>query len=122
MASPYERRAKPIPVTVVTAGLSPLGPETALVRLSPQPGHSHDPGEQCVACAARSDVRTLLFNLLEEVRRGSRSEFSSVLVDATALSDPQTIIDALTPGRLPSRGLADHAVAHNFRLVASSAN
>jgi hypothetical protein len=104
-------------VTVVTtpvAGTTDTG--TAFIRIEPT-HHNHASGVECIACAAATDIRALLFDLLESARQGHRPAFTRVVVDASALPDPQDVIDRLTPGRLPAHGLRDHAVARNFALA-----
>ncbi|WP_189422701.1 hypothetical protein [Devosia pacifica] len=103
-----------ISVTVVTAGHEmPLaGPGVAVIRLDP-PLHDHGAGDLCVACAARTDVRTLLFELIEAARQGLRDEPRAVLVDARAV-DPDPVIAAIE-GRAPAKALRDHTVARRFR-------
>ena len=110
--------AEPIPVRLVTDGGHLLGLDatTALVRLPANTGHGHADGAQCVACAGRSDVRAILFDLLEEVRLGMRPAFSSVVVDASAVADPDRVVAALT-GKLPATALRDHTVARRFYLA-----
>jgi len=118
MTDPYARLANPIPVTVVTnaavAGTTADG--IAVIRVEPS-RHDHASGVECVACAAASDIRALLFDLLQSAREGHRPMFTRVVVDASALPDPSDVVDRLTPGKLPALGLRDHAVARNFRLV-----
>jgi hypothetical protein len=109
---------KTIPVTLITkpGQLLSLDADTALVRLPANTGHGHDDGDHCIACAAQADVRALLFNLLESQRRGLRPTFSRVVVDASAVKDPQQVVLALT-GKLPAQALRDHTVARTFLLV-----
>lgn len=109
--------ASVIPVILVTepGQLLSLDGETALLRLPANSGHGHEDGQVCVACAAQTDVRALLFNLLEEQRRGMRPAFSRVVVDARAVSDPLQVELALT-GKLPAQALRDHMVARTFVL------
>ena len=111
-------RLDPIPVTLVTeAGqLVPLDGDTALIRLAANSGHGHADGDTCVACAAQTDVRALLYNLLEEHRRNMRPAFSRVVVDASAVLDKGQVVAALT-GKLPAQALRDHTVARMFVLV-----
>ena len=61
-------------------------------------------------------MRALLYDLLEEVKRGMRPAFSKVLVDASALPDPSVVVAALT-GKLPAQALRDHSVARLFYLA-----
>jgi len=115
--TPYAKLANPIPVTVVmmpVVGATDDG--VAVIRIEPT-HHNHASGVECIACAAASDIRAILFDLLESVRQGQRPMFTRVVVDASALPDPQDVIDRLTPGRLPALGLRDHAVARNFTLA-----
>ncbi|MCP8882251.1 hypothetical protein NIM87_01920 [Devosia sp. XJ19-1] len=111
-------RMEPIPVTLLTepGQLVPLDADTALIRLSANSGHGHADGDTCVACAAQTDVRALLYNLLEEHRRDMRPAFTRVVVDASAVSDKTQVVAALT-GRLPAQALRDHTVARMFVLV-----
>ena len=105
-------RITPIPVTIITepGKLVPVDGDTALIRLAANSGHGHADGDTCVACAAQTDVRALLYNLLEEHRRNMRPAFSRVVVDASAVSDKGQVAAALT-GQLPARALRDHTVA-----------
>jgi hypothetical protein len=105
-----------IPVTVVTEGELVVQPGAALVTMATEPGHDHD-GAECLVCSTRGNVRVRLFDLLEQARMGATPEFQSVIVDARAARDPQAIIDALIPGKLPAFGLRDHTVARRFRLA-----
>ena len=111
-------RIEPIPVTLVTEPmrLTALDPETALLRLPANTGHGHGDGEQCVACAMRTDVRALLFDLLEAAKQGLRPAFRRVIVDASAVADQGKVVAALT-GKLPAQALRDHTVARLFYLV-----
>ncbi len=108
----------PIPVTLISdpGSLVPLDGDTALIRLPANSGHGHADGDTCVACAAQTDVRALLYNLLEEHRRDMRPAFSRVVVDASALADPSQVVEALT-GKLPAQALRDHTVARMFYWV-----
>ena len=108
----------PIPVTLITEpGQSvPLDADTVLIRLPANSGHGHGDGEVCVACAAQTDVRALLYNLLEEEKRGMRTAFRRVVVDASVVTDVQQVVLALT-GKLPAQALRDHSVARRFYLV-----
>lgn len=107
----------PIPVALITGPgqFVPLDGETALVRLPANSGHGHADGAVCVACAAQTDVRALLYNLLEEHKRGMRPAFSRVVVDASAVADIEQVVLALT-GKLPAQALRDHTVARRFYL------
>ncbi|WP_152658736.1 hypothetical protein [Devosia chinhatensis] len=111
-------RIETIPVTLITRPGHTVGldADTAFIRLPANSGHGHGDGEVCIACAGRTDVRALLHNLLEEQKRGMRPAFRHVVVDASALDDPQQVVLALT-GRLPAQALRDHSVARLFRLV-----
>ena len=111
-------RLDPIPVTLITepGQLVPLDGDTALIRLKANSGHGHADGDVCVACAAQTDVRALLYNLLEEHRRNMRPALSRVVVDASAVSDKAQVIAALT-GILPAQALRDHTVARMFYLA-----
>lgn len=113
MATPFDSAAASIPVTVVTsaAGLRGIEPDATLVRVA-APLHAHEAGMECVACAARSDIRALLFDLLQGARRPV-----SVVVDATALASAQPLIERLRPGAVPALGLRDHTVARSFHLA-----
>ena len=118
MTDPYARLATPIPVTVLTQ--SSVGGVTddgiAVIVMGPS-RHDHAAGVECVACAAATDIRALLFDLLQAARAGHRPMFTRVVVDASALSDPRDVVDRLTTGKLPALGLRDHAVARNFTLA-----
>ncbi len=107
-----------IPVTLLinSSIIPPLNGETAFIRLPANSGHGHADGATCVACAAQTDIRALLHNLLEEQKRGLRPAFGAVVVDASALTDPQQAVLALT-GKLPAQALRDHVVARSFYLV-----
>jgi hypothetical protein len=121
--SPFARREKSIPVTVVTGGRSvvddllavPGNRQAAVIRLNPE-DHGHPPGTECLVCSTRGDIRALLFDLQEAARQGLREPFSSVIVDATGVADIAPMVDRIVPGRLPAFGLRDHAVAKNFHL------
>jgi hypothetical protein len=105
-----------IGVTVVTTGIVPdQAEDIAVIRLEPAL-HEHPPGQECPACATRSDVRAMLFDLLQERRSGARKPFMRVIVDASRLRDPQRIIDRLDP-HAPALGLRDHTVARSFHLT-----
>lgn len=114
-------RIDPIPVTVVTepGRLLALDAETALLRLPANSGHGHEDGAQCIACAARTDVRALLYDLLESAKRGMRPPFTKVVVDASAVPDQSVVIAALT-GKLPAQALRDHTVARLFYLAGAA--
>ena len=112
---------EPIPVTLVTeAGhFVPLDGETALLRLPANSGHGHADGENCIACAMRTDVRALLYDLLEGAKQGLRPGFSKVVVDASAVADKAQVIAALQ-GKLPAQALRDHTVARLFYLAGAA--
>jgi len=118
MSGPFDSAGRSIPVTIVgPGGAMPLpGPGVAVLRLTSETGHAHGNGDFCPACEARTDVRALLFDLLEAARQGLRPEFCSVLVDATSLEDVEPVLAALE-GRLPARAMRDHTVARRFRLA-----
>ncbi|HEY0033568.1 MAG TPA: hypothetical protein VGB81_09905 [Devosia sp.] len=111
-------KVEPIPVRLVTerGTFLALDADTALLRLPPNSGHGHADGEHCIACAMRTDVRALLFDLLEGAKQGLRPSFRSVLVDASAVQDKSKVVAALT-GRLPAQALRDHTVARLFYLA-----
>ncbi|MCS6759898.1 MAG: hypothetical protein MO852_13875 [Candidatus Devosia euplotis] len=111
-------QVEPIPVVVVTeAGhLLGLDANTALLRMPANSGHGHPDGRHCVACATHTDVRALLYDMLEEVKLGRRPRFTKVLVDAGAEADPPVVVAALT-GKLPAQALRDHTVARLFYLA-----
>lgn len=114
-------RMDPIPVTLITepGHLVPVEPDTAYLRLPANSGHGHADGEACVACAAQTDVRALLYNLLEAQRRDGHPAFRRVLVDASAVADPHQVVLALT-GKLPAQALRDHTVARMFYLAGAA--
>ena len=114
--TPFDRATSSIGVTVVTSDAVPDQPDdVAVLRLEPLL-HEHPPGAECVACAARADIRAMLFDLLTSVRSGSRPPFARVVIDASRLRDPQPIIDRLDP-HSPAIGLRDHTVARSFHLT-----
>lgn len=110
--------ASQIPVVLHTepGTFVPVDGDTALIRMPANSGHGHADGDICIACAAQTDIRALLYNLLEEQRRNMRPAFNRVVVDTTALADASHIIAALT-GRLPAQALRDHTVARMFYLA-----
>ena len=111
-------RINPIPVTLISdrGKLVPLDGDTALIRLPANSGHGHSDGDVCIACAGITDVRALLYNLLEEHRRNMRPAFKRVVVDASAVADASQVAAALT-GKLPAQPLRDHTVARMFYLA-----
>src|SRR5690606_23598228 len=68
-----------IPVQLVTGAIPELDGGTALLRLPAGTGHDHADGVPCVACAAQTDVRALLYNLLHEMRSGAREKVTRVV-------------------------------------------
>ena len=106
-----------IPVTLITEPVQflPLDGDTAWVRLPANSGHGHADGEVCIACSGQADVRTLLYNLLEEQKRGMRPAFTRVVIDASAVADKEKVVAALT-GKLPAQALRDHTIARTFYL------
>jgi hypothetical protein len=116
-ATPYQRRARSVPVIVVTGG-DTLPPVAGARTLTLPAASDHDhTGVECLVCASRADIRTLLFELQERVRLGFDTDCAAVVVDARATEDPQQVVDRLVPGKLPAFGLRDHAVARNFHLA-----
>ena len=117
MTTPFDKSTESIPVTIVTTtGAGQFAdPGASIVRLEPAL-HEHDPGSECVACAARGDVRALLFDLLQKSREPGSNPVVSVVVDASALKDPQAIVDRLKRGVVPAFGLRDHTVLRSFHL------
>jgi hypothetical protein len=67
----------------------------------------------------RTDVRALLFDLLEGAKQGLRPGFSKVVVDASAVADTAQVIAALQ-GKLPAQALRDHTVARSFYLAGAA--
>ena len=116
MSTPFDKASSSIPVTVVTSGgaASYAGPGDKLLHLEPAL-HEHDAGSECVACAARGDIRALLFDLLQSSRSEQRP-LTAVVVDASDLKDPKPVIDRLEAGIVPAFGLRDHTVARSFHL------
>jgi len=115
--APFAAAAKSIPVTVVTEGPRPVvAADVALVAIEDAAGHDHN-GAECLVCNTRGNVRVLLFELLEQARQGEVAPFTSVVVDARHAADPQAVVDALLPGKLPAFGMRDHTVARSFRLA-----
>lgn len=106
-----------IPVTLVTGHrLAALDGETAFVRLPANTGHGHADDEHCIACAGRGDVRTVLFELLEEMRQGLRPAFSRVVLDISDVPDSANVVAAIK-GELPAQAYRDHTVARKFYLA-----
>ena len=116
MSTPFDKASSSIPVTVVTSGEAGrfAGPGSRLLHLEPAL-HEHEPGTECVACAARGDIRALLFDLLQ-VARNEQRPLVDVIVDASDLGDPAGVIDRLQAGVVPAFGLRDHTVARSFHL------
>ena len=116
MSSPFDSPSSSIPVTVVTRpGAYALAePGATLLRLDPAI-HEHAPGAECVACAARGDIRAILFDLLQSARAGQKA-LTAVVVDASGLADAKPTIDRLERGIIPAFGLRDHTVARSFHL------
>jgi hypothetical protein len=116
MNAPFASSRQSIPVTVVTEGILPVLAGAAVVTIEDAAGHDHS-GAECLVCSVRGNVRVLLFERLEQARQGAAPPFTSVIVDARRAADPQAVIDALVPGRLPAFGMRDHTVARSFRLA-----
>jgi hypothetical protein len=116
MSTPYDKAASSIPVTVVTTpGAEKYAPPGAkLLHLEPAL-HEHDAGTECVACAARGDIRAILFDLLQTSRAEQRP-LTAVVVDASDLNNAEPIIDRLEAGTVPAFGLRDHTVLRSFHL------
>jgi len=120
MATAQDANAKKIPVTLVTGHrLAAIDGETAFVRLPANTGHGHADGDHCIACAGRGDVRTVLFELLEEMRQGLRPAFSRVVLDVSDLPDSANVIAAIK-GELPAQAYRDHTVARRFYLAGAA--
>ncbi|MEO6015350.1 MAG: hypothetical protein ABIQ30_17410 [Devosia sp.] len=117
MSTPFDKATSSIPVTVVTTAEARgfAEPGAAMLRLEPAL-HEHEPGSECVACAARGDIRALLFDLLQSSRQPGSNPVLSVVVDASQLSDAKPVIDRLERGVVPAFGLRDHTVARSFHL------
>lgn len=126
MTNPFAGAARSIPVTVVTGTLSGalpldrlpgLPPSESVAIVTPPPMlHDHPIGLLCTACETRNDVRTMLFELLQEVRLGRRQPFSHAVLDLRGQVDPQTSIDRLVPGLVAATAMRDHTVAKSFHL------
>lgn len=116
MSTPFDKATSSIPVTVVTTpnARQYADPGARLLHLEPAL-HAHEAGTECVACAARGDIRALLFDLLQSSRTEQRP-LTSVVVDASDLKDPKPIIDRLERGVVPAFGLRDHTVLRSFHL------
>ena len=116
MSTPFDKASSSIPVTVVTRAdaLKVVEPGSRIVHLEPAL-HEHEPGSECVACAARGDIRAMLFDLLQTSRSEQRP-LTSVVVDASDLKDAKPIIDRLESGTVPAFGLRDHTVLRSFHL------
>lgn len=116
MSTPFDKASSSIPVTVVTThGAETFAdPAARVVRLEPAL-HEHEAGGECVACAARGDIRAILFDLLQSARSEQRP-LTSVVIDASALKDAKPVIDRLERGVVPAFGLRDHTVARSFHL------
>lgn len=108
--------APQIPVLVVTQAdaLPQLAHGDVLLRLPRNSGHGHADGTTCLACAAQTDVRALLYNLLLSHDAGTET-FARVVVDASAVAEPLQVMFALT-GKLPAQAFRDHTVAKRFYL------
>jgi hypothetical protein len=116
MSTPFDKATSSIGVTIVTSDAVTEQPDdVAVIHLEPAL-HEHPPGQECVACATRADVRAMLFDLLQESRTGARKPFNRVIIDAHRLRDPQRIVDRLDP-HAPAIGLRDHTVARSFHLT-----
>ena len=116
MSTPFDKASSSIPVTVVTTAGADRFAEPGATRLHLDPAlHEHEPGAECVACAARGDIRAILFDLLQSARAGQRP-LTSVVVDASELASAMPIIDRLERGKVPAFGLRDHTVARSFHL------
>ena len=117
MTTPFDKASSSIPVTVVTHPEALRHTEPGATRLTLEPAlHEHAPGSECVACAARGDIRALLFDLLQRSREPGSNPVLSVVVDASELVDAKPVIDRLEKGVVPAFGLRDHTVARSFHL------
>jgi hypothetical protein len=117
VSTPFDSASASIPVTIVTRrdALPVAEPGVARIHLDPAL-HEHPPGSECVACAARGDIRALLFDLLQRSRQPGENPVLSVVVDASDLPDHRPIVDRLEKGTVPAFGLRDHTVARSFHL------
>ena len=117
MSTPFDKATSSIPVTVVTTGGAEkyADPGAAIIHLEPAL-HEHEPGSECIACAARGDIRALLFNVLQSSREPGQNPVLSVVVDASDLKDAKPVIDKLERGVVPAFGLRDHTVLRSFHL------
>lgn len=118
MSTPFDRAAASIPVTVLTEGHAALTNDsgTVVIRMEPSP-HDHAPGSECIACAARADIRALLFDLLQRSRQPGENPLVSVTVDASAIADARPVIERLEAGKVPAFGLRDMTVLRSFHLA-----
>jgi hypothetical protein len=114
--TPFDKATSSIGVTIVTSDAAPDQPaDVALIRLEPAL-HDHPSGQECIACVAAGDVRAMLFDLLQKRRTGTGTPFTSVVIDASRLKDPQRIVDRLDP-HSPAVGMRDFTVARSFHLT-----
>ena len=117
MSTPFDSLKSSIPVTVVTSAGALKFAEAGATRIHLEPAlHEHEAGSECVACAARGDIRALLFDLLQRSREKGSNPLVSVVVDASDLRDAKPIIDRIEKGVVPAFGLRDHTVARSFHL------
>ncbi|HEV7278081.1 MAG TPA: hypothetical protein VGN80_17520 [Devosiaceae bacterium] len=116
MPDPFAPLARPIPVTVTSTPVAGTTADGIAVLRLLRPSHDHALGTECAACAAQTDIRALLFDLLQSARQGHRPPFTRVVVDASALPDVAAVTDRLVPGKMPALGLRDHTVARSFVL------
>jgi hypothetical protein len=118
VTTPFDKAPVSIPVTVVTRahGVLERSEGAAVIRMEPSP-HDHAPGSECVACAARGDVRVLLFDLLQRSRQPGENPLISVIVDASDLADATPVIERLQAGGAPALGLRDMTVLRSFHLA-----
>ena len=72
MNNPYARAARSIPVTVVSNPVAGTTTHcTVIVRMEPS-RHDHASGVECVACAAQTDIRAVLFSSNPRAREAAR--------------------------------------------------